>query len=90
RSALSAVIHRTLDVEGTFDAGGWLAIGLAGHQPMIAESYISTGSLYLCTSAFLPLGLPADDPFWSAPPRAWTSRRAFSSRPFPVDVSLRY
>ncbi len=58
RSALTAVIHRTMDVNGTFDAKGWLQIGLCGHQPAIGETYISTGSLYLCTVAFLPLGLP--------------------------------
>jgi len=28
---------------------------LVGHQPHLAEPYISTGSLYLCTVAFLPL-----------------------------------
>ena len=38
---------------------GWLRVGLGGHQPGIAEAYISTGSLYLCTAAFLPLGLSA-------------------------------
>ena len=40
--------------------------------------YRRTGSLYLCTTAFLPLGLPADDPFWSAPARDWTSKKAWS------------
>jgi len=59
RSALTAVIRRTLDTDGTLDAEGWLRVGLAGHQPALAEPYISTGSLYLCTFAFHPLGLPA-------------------------------
>ncbi len=57
RCALGAVIARTLDAPRTFDRAGWLRIGLCGHQPEIAETYISTGSLYLCTAAFLPLGL---------------------------------
>ena len=65
RAALGAVIARTLDAPGTFDANGWLTLGLCGHQPGIAETYISTGSLYLCSAAFLPLGLPASDPFWT-------------------------
>jgi hypothetical protein len=71
RGALSAVIARTLGAEGTFDEAGWLRVGRAGHQPMLAESYISTGSLYLCTLAFLPLGLKPSNPFWSAAPEPW-------------------
>ena len=70
RAALDAVIRRTLDAPGTFDADGWLQIGLCGHQPGVGERYISTGSLYLATTAFLPLGLPPDDPFWIGPGRA--------------------
>ncbi len=63
RAALTAVIRRTLEAPGTFDEKGWLRIGLAGHQPGLGEEYISTGSLYLCSEALLPLGLPASDPF---------------------------
>lgn len=33
RVALSSVIRRTLEAPGTFDAQGWLRIGLAGWQP---------------------------------------------------------
>lgn len=73
RDALTAVIRRTLEAPGTFDEAGWLRIGLCGHQPGLGEMYISTGSLYLCTTAFLPLGLPADDPFWTLPEAPWTS-----------------
>lgn len=53
RSALTAVIKRSMQAPGTFDADGWLSIGFCGHQPGIGEGYISTGSLYLCTLAFL-------------------------------------
>jgi hypothetical protein len=63
---------------GTFDDNGWLRIGFCGHQPLLAESYISTGSLYLCTTALLPLGLAPADPFSSAPARPWTSQRIWS------------
>ena len=69
REALTAVIGRALDAPKTFDANGWLTIGFAGHQPGIGERYISTGSLYLCAMALLPLGLPPSDPFWADPPR---------------------
>jgi hypothetical protein len=88
RGALTAVIRRTLDAPGTFDAEGWLRIGLCGHQPGIGETYISTGSLYLCAVALLPLGLPASDPFWSAPPQPWTSAKAWSGKDFPIDHAL--
>jgi hypothetical protein len=88
RGALTAVIRRTLEAPGTFDARGWLQVGLAGHQPHLAEPYISTGSLYLCTVAFLPLGLPARDAFWSDPPAEWTCRRAWSGVDLPADHAL--
>jgi hypothetical protein len=88
REALTAVIKRTLEAPGTFDQDGWLRIGFCGHQPGVGESYISTGSLYLCAAAFLPLGLPPSDSFWSAPPAAWTSQRAWSGQPFPIDRAL--
>jgi hypothetical protein len=88
RGALTAVIRRTTDAPGTFDAGGWLRIGFCGHQPGIGESYISTGSLYLCAVGLLPLGLPASDEFWTAPAQPWTSVRAWSGQPFPIDRAL--
>lgn len=78
RGALTAVMRRTLDAPGTFDAAGWLTLGLAGHQPGLAESYISTGSLYLCTVGFLPLGLAPSHEFWTGESVPWTSRRIWS------------
>ncbi len=89
RAALDAVIRRTLDPPGTFDASGWLQIGLCGHQPALGERYISTGSLYLATTAFLPLGMPADDPFWDGPGLSWTGRRAWSGEPVAIDSALK-
>lgn len=88
RGALTAAIRRTLDAPGTFDDNGWLQIGFCGHQPGIGENYISTGSLYLCAVAFLPLGLPASDPFWSGPAEPWTQQRAWSGQPFPIDHAM--
>jgi len=78
RGALTAVIRRTLEAPGTFDANGWLQIGFCGHQPGVGENYISTGSLYLCAVAFLPLGLPASDPFWNDADVPWTQARIWS------------
>jgi hypothetical protein len=88
RSALTAVIRRTLEPKGTFDAQGWLQIGLCGHQPGIGEGYISTGSLYLCTTAFLPLGLPATDAFWASPAQDWTAKRIWSGQDVHLDHAL--
>jgi len=80
RCALAAVIERTLGAQGTFSSAGWLQIGLAGHQPGLGENYISTGSLYLCSAVFLPLGLPPADPFWSQSPAPWTSQQIWSGK----------
>jgi hypothetical protein len=88
RGALTSVIQKTIDAPGTFDDKGWLTIGLAGHQPMVGEHYISTGSLYLCTTAFLPLGLSSKDEFWTAIDEDWTSKKAFSGKAFPIDKAL--
>ncbi len=82
RSALTAIIRRSIEAEGTFDRDGWLQIGFCGHQPGVGETYISTGSLYLCSVGLLPLGLPATDEFWSAPPQPWTAARAWSGQAF--------
>jgi hypothetical protein len=85
RGALSAVMQRTLGPSGTFTTDGWLQIGLAGHQPGLGETYISTGSLYLCSAAWLPLGLPPSDPFWSQPPAPWTSQTIWSGKNIQAD-----
>ncbi|HEX7654365.1 MAG TPA: DUF2264 domain-containing protein [Verrucomicrobiae bacterium] len=78
RSGLTAVIRRQIEAPGTFDEAGWLRIGFYGHQPALAEKYISTGSLYLCSTALLPLGLPPAHEFWSGPAAPWTARQLWS------------
>ncbi|MGA2350583.1 MAG: DUF2264 domain-containing protein [Terracidiphilus sp.] len=88
RCALSAVLDRTLSPAGTCDKDGWLRIGLAGHQPALGESYISTGSLYLCATAFLPLGLPHDDRFWSAPDAPWSSQKLWRGDGMAADHAI--
>jgi hypothetical protein len=85
RSALTAVIRRQTEAANTFDAAGWLTIGFCGHQPGVGESYISTGSVYLCAVGLLPLGLPESDPFWAAAAEPWTQKRAWSGEAFPID-----
>lgn len=90
RCALTAVMHRLYDSCNNFDNNGWLVLGFCGHQPMIADYYTSTGSLYMATLGFLPLGLPADNQFWADPPADWTSKKAWSSKPFKKDYHVEY
>jgi len=88
RSALTAVMKRTVDTPGTFGHDGWLQIGFCGHQPSIGEAYISTGSLYLCSAVFLPLGLPASDPFWSGPEKRWTAKQIWAGADSQADHAI--
>ncbi|MGF7042482.1 DUF2264 domain-containing protein [Mucilaginibacter lappiensis] len=77
RAALYTMIKRQLEAPGTFDDKGWLQIGLYGHQPNIGEGYISTGSLYLCSEAFLILGLPSSDELWQNADEDWTAKKVW-------------
>lgn len=88
RCALTAVVRRMIEAPGTFDDKGWLTIGFCGHQPDIAESYISTGSLYLCSVGLLALGLPPEAPFWTDEPADWTSKKIWDGINFPADHAI--
>ena len=88
RGALTAVMSRMIEAPGTFDERGWLRLGFCGYQPTLAEGYISTGSLYLCSVGLLPLGLPPGDPFWGDPPAPWTSQRLWAGESLPRDHAL--
>lgn len=84
RCALTTVIKRMIEMPETFDEEGWLQIGFCGHQPDIGEVYISTGSLYLCATVFLPLGLPKEASFWQGE-ADWTAKRAWAGEAFSID-----
>lgn len=88
RCALNAVITKATASKEMFDGSSWLQIGLYGHQPSLAENYISTGSLYLCAEVLLPLGLPVSDPFWDFPDEDWTSKKMAKGIDLPADHSL--
>ncbi|MDD4688753.1 MAG: DUF2264 domain-containing protein [Eubacteriales bacterium] len=79
RCALSAMINKCFEKEDTFDKDGWLTVGLHGHQPHMGERYISTGSLYLCLFAFLPLGLPESHPFWTEKDEPWSAVKIWAN-----------
>jgi hypothetical protein len=78
RCGITAVMKRMMAAPGVVDKHGWLTIGFYGHQQELAENYISTGSSYLCSGAWLPLGLDASNSFWSAPAEPWTAKRIWS------------
>lgn len=61
RAALTAVLSNMFGDDRNFNS----------------EGYTNTGSLYLTSFIFLPLGLPADDPFWTDAPLPWTSKKAW-------------
>ena len=55
----------------------------------MSEEYINTGSEYMCTAFFLPLGLPEDNAFWTEPAADWTSRKAWHGVDVGADHALR-
>lgn len=85
RSAMTAVIRRMFSDNRNFNSDGFLTLGFNGSQPGIADWYTNNGSLYMASLAFLPLGLPADDPFWTDEPQPWTSKKAWEGLDFPKD-----
>jgi hypothetical protein len=55
----------------------------------MGETYISTGSLYLCTVGLLPLGLPAGDEFWTCAAEEWTAKRSWGGQDVGRDHALK-
>jgi rhamnogalacturonyl hydrolase YesR len=89
RAAITAVVRNQIEAEGTFDKDGWLRLGAVGYQPGIEEMYNATGSLYVCLTGLVHLGLPPDDPFWTARATDWTQKKIWSGQDVPRDRALR-
>lgn len=90
RCGLTAVM-KNIFVPATFDKDGWLQLGFVGDkQAEISDSYSNTGSLYITSLVFWPLGLPASHEFWSTPFTEWTQRKAWSGKPFKKDYAVNY
>ncbi|MBQ9357389.1 MAG: DUF2264 domain-containing protein [Prevotella sp.] len=96
RAALTAVMHRMYDQQQrsaqgdacpgkNYNSGGFLTIGFCGSQPDVADWYTNNGSLYMTSLSLMPLGLPADHDFWTAPDEPWTQVKAWNGQPFPKD-----
>jgi len=90
RSALTKLCYNMYTKINSFDQDGWLQLGFVGLQPEVADYYTSTGSLYMATLSFLPLGLAADNPFWKNPPADWTAKAAWAGKSFHKDYHVDY
>jgi hypothetical protein len=89
RAALTATMKRMFSVPGNYNEAGFLQLGFAGHQPAMSDRYTDTGSLYMSSLVFLPLGLSATHSFWIAPAQDWTSKKAWSGQEFPRDHAVK-
>ena len=85
RAAMTAVMNRMFGDNRNFNEKGFLTLGFNGSQPHISDWYTNNGSLYMASLAFLPLGLPAEHPFWTDASQAWTSKKAWGGEEFPKD-----
>lgn len=85
RCGLTAVMKNMFGKANNYNEKGYLTIGFMGNHPNVADVYTNNGSLYMTSLAFLPLGLPADDPFWTDPAEKWTSKKAWEGDDFPKD-----
>lgn len=89
RAALTTVMKRMFEGEQNFNEKGFLTLGFNGSQPGTSDWYTNNGSLYMTTLVFLPLGLPADHPFWTDPAEDWTQKKAWSGQEFPKDHAIK-
>ncbi|WP_447640389.1 MULTISPECIES: DUF2264 domain-containing protein [Chitinophagaceae] len=87
RCALTAVIRKTLESPTTYTSNGWLTIGLYGSQPSLGDFYNNSGSPYIASNIFLPLGLSQTDDFWSRPAEKWSAQKIWSGEDFQNDHS---
>jgi hypothetical protein len=84
RSALTAVMRRMIEAPGTFDGQNFLTIGFCGHQPSIGETYISTGSLYLCSAACFLSGSRRPTPSGALLPSLGPRKKSGAVKRFPL------
>ncbi len=90
RAALTAVL-KNIFVKETFQTSGWITMGVVGQQQTnLADYYTTAGSMYMASLSFLPLGLPANDAFWTSKPEQWTSQKIWKGEPFPKDYYVTY
>lgn len=89
RAVITAVMKRMYDSDRNFNEKGYLTLGFNGKQPNTSDWYTNNGSLYMTSLAFLPLGLPANHPFWTDEAMPWTQKKAWSGQDFPKDHAIK-
>ncbi len=90
RAATVAAARRIFADPSNFDARGFLTIGFTRAQPTLGDIYSNAGSMYIASEGLVALGLPARDPYWSAPAMPWTMLRAYSGQDFRKDYAVDY
>lgn len=90
RAAMNAAHRAVWSEPSNFTREGFLTLGFVGRQPELADWYSNSGSAYLVSETFLPLGLPANDSYWTAPSEEWTQKKAFSGQKFHKDYPVKY
>ena len=90
RAALTRVMINMFNIKGNFNKKGFLTLGFVGHQLNVANNYSNNGSTYITSLLFLALGLPSNHPFWIESSKPWTSKNAWSGKPFPIDKAIKY
>jgi len=89
RNLLTHVMKKMFPDNNNFDEQGFLQLGFTNHLPEISDYYTNTGSLYMTTLSFLPLGLEPEDNFWTSDPEIWTSKKAWEGKSFPKDYRVK-
>lgn len=87
RAALTKVMQRMFAPKSNFDENGFLTLGFVGEDEGIADYYSNNGSMYITSLVFLPLGLPADNAFWTDSAESWTQLKAWNGDAFPKDYA---
>jgi hypothetical protein len=90
RAATMAAQRCVFGDPSNFDANSFLTIGFTRHQPTLGDIYSNAGSMYIASESLIALGLPANDSYWTAAPRPWTMRLAYSGQEFPKDYYVDY
>lgn len=89
RNVMTQVMMKMFSFDNIFNKDNYLRLGFTNYQPNIADFYTNTGSLYMTTLAFLPLGLTPTHDFWTSSAKDWTSVKAWSGCRFIKDYSYK-
>jgi hypothetical protein len=97
KKALTLAIEKTLHIKNQGQIGTnamemetkMLRPGLFGFEPQLAEVYINTASLYLCTWAFLPLALGKSHEFWNMEKALNTADKMQMNQALGIDGALK-